>query len=245
MMASSAACCSARWISVAVSTGQRRACCQLASATRVPRSVHSQGSPAGVLQYRCGGTGVGTGLTLRGLTGLGAPSAICAASFHTSASHPNKQDFYQVLGVPRSSTQKEIKKAYYQLAKKYHPDTNKDDPQAKEKFAQLAEAYEVLSDEVKRKQYDTYGSAGFDPGRAGAGSQQYWRGGASVDPEELFRKIFGEFSGSQLLFRKIFGEFSGSQFGNMNSMFDQPQEVRPWDHAIAHLKGNLVSCTLP
>ncbi|MBN3275897.1 DNJA3 protein, partial [Polyodon spathula] len=209
-MACSAASRSARWISVAVSTGQRRACLRLVSATRIPCSVHSQGSAGGALQYRCGGTGVGTGLTLRGLTGLGTPSAICAASFHTSASHPNKQDFYQVLGVPRSSTQKEIKKAYYQLAKKYHPDTNKDDPKAKEKFAQLAEAYEVLSDEVKRKQYDTYGSAGFDPGQAGAGSQQYWRGGASVDPEELFRKIFGE--------------FSGSQFGNMNSMFDQPQE---------------------
>ncbi|NWQ80766.1 DNJA3 protein, partial [Columbina picui] len=97
------------------------------------------------------------------------------------------------------------------LAKKYHPDTNKDDPKAKEKFSQLAEAYEVLSDEVKRKQYDAYGTASFDPGAAGAGAgRQYWSTGPSIDPEELFRKIFGE--------------FSGSPFGDFQSVFDQPQE---------------------
>lgn len=74
----------------------------------------------------------------------------------------------------------------------------------------------MLSDEVKRKQYDTYGAAGFDPGQAGGGpgGQQYWRaGGASVDPEEMFRKIFGEFTGAQ-------------GFGDFNSMFEQRPEVR-------------------
>nr|XP_028561306.1 dnaJ homolog subfamily A member 3, mitochondrial isoform X2 [Podarcis muralis] len=133
----------------------------------------------------------------------------CAASFHTSPASCAKEDYYQILGVPRNASQKEIKKAYYQLAKKYHPDTNKDDPKAKEKFSQLAEAYEVLGDEVKRKQFDTYGTAGFDASSAGSG-QQYWRGGPSVDPEELFRKIFGE--------------FSGSPFGDFHTAFDQPQE---------------------
>lgn len=150
-------------------------------------------------------------LTLRPgvrLTGSKSFSFVCTASFHTSASLP-KDDYYQILGVPRNASQKDIKKAYYQLAKKYHPDTNKDDPKAKEKFSQLAEAYEVLSDEVKRKQYDTYGSAGFDPGASSSG-QGYWRGGPSVDPEELFRKIFGE--------------FSSSPFGDFQNVFDQPQE---------------------
>lgn len=73
----------------------------------------------------------------------------------------------------------------------------------------------VLSDEVKRKQYDAYGTASFDPGATGAGAgagRQYWSSGPSIDPEELFRKIFGE--------------FSGSPFGDFQNVFDQPQEVR-------------------
>ncbi|KAF3852924.1 hypothetical protein F7725_006279 [Dissostichus mawsoni] len=73
--------------------------------------------------------------------------------------------------------------------------------------------YQVLSDELKRKQYDTYGVAGFNPsGGGGAGQQQYYKaGGSSIDPEELFRKIFGEFSG-------------GRGFGDFNSMFEQRPE---------------------
>ncbi|XP_062294712.1 dnaJ heat shock protein family (Hsp40) member A3a isoform X1 [Scomber scombrus] len=213
MMASSAARCSSRWITVIVSSGRSRA----AGAVVCPghggvRSVSTLG--AGKLcrggRLECGAAGAA--LTLRGLSGFKSPHALCTLSFHTSAPVSSKQDLYQILGVPRTATQKEIKKAYYQMAKKYHPDTNKDDPQAKEKFAQLAEAYEVLSDEGKRKQYDTYGSTGgFDAGQAGGG-QQYWTGQASnMDPEELFRKIFGEFSG-------------GRGFGDFNAIFDQPQE---------------------
>lgn len=77
-------------------------------------------------------------------------------------------------------------------------------------------APQVLSDEVKRKQYDAYGTASFEAGAAGAGAgagagRQYWSSGPSIDPEELFRKIFGE--------------FSGSPFGDFQSVFDQPQEV--------------------
>ncbi|KAM4750213.1 dnaJ homolog subfamily A member 3, mitochondrial-like [Anableps anableps] len=151
-------------------------------------------------------------VTLRALSGLKCPRSVNSHSFHSSCRLPNKQDFYEILGVTRTASQKEIKKAYYQLAKKYHPDTNPDDPEAKEKFAKLAEAYEVLSDEVKRRQYDAYGAAGFDPNRTGAGQQHYYRaGGNTIDPEELFRKIFGEFAG-------------GMGFGDINSMFDQRPE---------------------
>lgn len=148
------------------------------------------------------------GVTLRRIPALRPHSVFSSHFFHTSSGF-RQQDFYEVLGVPRTASQKEIKKAYYQLAKKYHPDTNPDDPDAKEKFAKLAEAYETLSDELKRKQYDTYGSAG--PSASGTGQQQYWRGSANVDPEELFRKIFGEFAG-------------GRGFGDINSMFDQTPE---------------------
>ncbi|KAM9494583.1 dnaJ heat shock protein family (Hsp40) member A3b [Clarias gariepinus] len=149
-----------------------------------------------------------THVTLRGCAGFKSFHIFSSHAFHSSSVCREQQDFYNTLGIPRTATQKEIKKAYYQLAKKYHPDTNPDDPQAKEKFAKLAEAYEVLSDEVKRKQYDTYGSAG--PSAAGGG-QQYWRSGTTVDPEELFRKIFGEFAGAQ-------------GFGNFSSIFEQPLE---------------------
>ncbi|KAF0037067.1 hypothetical protein F2P81_009941 [Scophthalmus maximus] len=148
-----------------------------------------------------------------GVTGAIFPRVTSCRSLHTSCRLANKQDFYEVLGISRSASQKDIKKAYYQLAKKYHPDTNPDDPEAKEKFAKLAEAYEVLSDEVKRTQYDTYGAAGFDAGRAAGGQQQYYRaGGTNIDPEELFRKIFGDFTG-------------GRGFGDMNSMFEQRPEL--------------------
>ncbi|KAA0706141.1 DnaJ -like protein subfamily A member 3, mitochondrial [Triplophysa tibetana] len=207
-MACSAARSSARWFTVAVSSCHRQACSAHISCFNGAHRCFSKLSGRAV--WSAGGgmsARESNGVTLRGMTGVGSSQILSKLSFHTSAP-AYKQDFYQILGVPRASTQKEIKKAYYQMAKKYHPDTNKEDPQAKEKFAQLAEAYEVLSDEVKRKQYDTYGSAGFDQG---AGSQQYWGGGTSVDPEELFRKIFGEFSGAR-------------GFGDFNGIFDQPRE---------------------
>ncbi|XP_037649494.1 dnaJ heat shock protein family (Hsp40) member A3a isoform X1 [Sebastes umbrosus] len=213
MMASSAARCSSRWITVIVSSGHRRAAGAAVSAAGHGgvRSISTLGA-----EKLCWGgnlmcVGAQRAVTLRGLSGIKSPHAAGTHSFHTSVPASSKQDFYQILGVPRTATQKEIKKAYYQMAKKYHPDTNKEDPQAKEKFAQLAEAYEILSDEGKRKQYDTYGSTGFDAGQAGRG-QSYWSGQASsVDPEELFRKIFGEFSG-------------GRGFGDFNAIFEQPQE---------------------
>ncbi|KAF6123957.1 DnaJ heat shock protein family (Hsp40) member A3 [Phyllostomus discolor] len=209
-----AARCSTRWLLVAAGTPRPPAAA--GRGARPPRGVvvgASLGRKLSVTAFApsLGARGPGVLLTLRpgvSLTGVQCYPFVCTASFHTSTPLA-KEDYYQILGVPRNASQKEIKKAYYQLAKKYHPDTNKDDPRAKEKFSQLAEAYEVLSDEVKRKQYDTYGSTGFDPGAGGSG-QSYWKGGPTVDPEELFRKIFGE--------------FSSSSFGDFQSVFSQPQE---------------------
>ena len=77
--------------------------------------------------------------------------------FRTSVTACNSnKDYYKTLGVSPEATQKEIKKAYYQLAKKYHPDTNKGDNSAQKKFQDVSEAYECLSDESKRKQYDAF-----------------------------------------------------------------------------------------
>ena len=81
-----------------------------------------------------------------------------------------KRDYYEVLGVSKTATADELKKAYRQLARKYHPDLNKDNPEAADKFKEISEAYSVLSDEQKRAAYDQYGHAAFENGGAGAGA---------------------------------------------------------------------------
>lgn len=81
----------------------------------------------------------------------------------------DKRDYYDILGVSRDATPDQIKKAYRQLAKKFHPDVNKDDKDAAEKFKEVAEAYEILSDDQKRATYDRFGHDAFDPTRGGAG----------------------------------------------------------------------------
>ena len=84
-----------------------------------------------------------------------------------------KRDYYEVLGLQKGAGEEEIKKAFRQLAKKYHPDLNPGDKQAEAKFKEVNEAYEVLSDKEKRQRYDQFGFAGVDPsyggGTAGAG----------------------------------------------------------------------------
>ena len=99
-----------------------------------------------------------------------------------------KRDYYEVLGVSRSADDNTIKKAYRKLAKKYHPDTNGGDPTAEQKFKEVTEAYNVLSDKEKRKLYDQFGHAAFDGSAPGAGAQ----GGAYEGP---FQGGFGGFGG--------------------------------------------------
>jgi len=115
-----------------------------------------------------------------------------------------KRDFYDVLGVKKDAPEADIKKAFRKLARKYHPDINPGDKSAEQKFKELNEAYEVLSDVKKRKQYDQFGHAAFEQGfgqgpgpggggfgfegYGGAGAEQFTRGGF----EDLFGNIFGE-----------------------------------------------------
>lgn len=130
--------------------------------------------------------------------------------FHTSQFAG--KDYYKILDVPKTASQKEIKKAYYQLAKKYHPDTNKDDEAAK-KFQEVSEAYECLSDDSKRKQYDTFGSGsgaagGYDPDANNpfaTGRTGFQGFHSTVDPEELFKRVFGDLGFD--MFKERAGDF--------------------------------------
>jgi molecular chaperone DnaJ len=107
-----------------------------------------------------------------------------------------KRDYYEVLGLEKNASKEEIKKAYRRLAKKYHPDVNKDNPkEAEEKFKEISEAYGVLSDDTKRRQYDMFGHAGID--------SRYTR-------EDIFRTIN---------FEDIFGDM-GFGFGGFDSIFE-------------------------
>ena len=106
----------------------------------------------------------------------------------------DKRDYYDVLGVAKSASDDEIKKAHRKLAKKYHPDLNRDNPEAAEKFKELNEAYEVLSDKDKRARYDQFGFAGVDP-NYGAGQGGGFGGGfGGFDMGDL-GDIFGSFFG--------------------------------------------------
>ena len=105
-----------------------------------------------------------------------------------------QRDYYEILGVSRDASQEEIKKAYRKLAMKYHPDKNPNDKQAEEKFKEAAEAYEVLSDEQKRKQYDQFGHAA---GAGQAGGAGGFQGFSNMDDIfESFGDIFGDIFGA-------------------------------------------------
>ena len=96
-----------------------------------------------------------------------------------------KRDYYEVLGVDKSATDQDLKRAYRKLAKKYHPDANPGNKEAEEKFKEASEAYAVLSDKEKRAQYDQFGHAAFEGGAGGAG------GFGGFDFSDIFSS-FGE-----------------------------------------------------
>uniref|UniRef100_A0A1I8JN53 J domain-containing protein n=1 Tax=Macrostomum lignano TaxID=282301 RepID=A0A1I8JN53_9PLAT len=140
-------------------------------------------------------------------------SLMCRRSLRTSSAL-FKRDYYEVLGLGRQADQKDIKTAYYQLAKKYHPDVNKNDPGAAKKFQEVSEAYEVLSDEAKRRQYDAYGMAGGGSGGPGQSASASGRGSGGfqrfqqhrLDNTRLRESVFGFGPAKEVSLRLTFEE---------------------------------------
>ncbi|MBI5059788.1 molecular chaperone DnaJ [candidate division KSB1 bacterium] len=124
-----------------------------------------------------------------------------------------KHDYYEILGVPRSASEEEIKKAYRKLAMQYHPDRNKADKTAEEKFKEVGEAYSVLSDAEKRARYDRFGHQATGPGAA---QQQQWSGGFEFDLSDALRQFME-------------GGMFGGAFGQQSRGGSGPQRVRGSD----------------
>ena len=146
-----------------------------------------------------------------------------------------KRDYYEVLGVSKTATDEEIKKAYRKLALKYHPDYNPGDKTAEEKFKEINEAHEVLSDPDKRKRYDQFGFAGVDPNYAASqGGAGGFGGFGGVDLGDIFGDIFG-------------GGFGGFTGGGARSNPNAPrkgQDIRvritlSFDEAVHGCKKNI------
>ncbi|GIV76599.1 DnaJ domain-containing protein [Litorilinea aerophila] len=142
------------------------------------------------------------------------------------------KDYYQILGVPRNATDKEIKKAFRQLAQKYHPDKNPGNKEAEQKFKEINEAYTVLSDPEKRKKYDRFGAQWEQYERAGGRPEDFdwsaWTGGGprgsyttrTVTPEE-FEQMFGGMGGFSSFFDALFGSGMGGMGGRPGGSFRQ------------------------
>lgn len=134
------------------------------------------------------------------------------------------KDYYDLLGINKNASADEIKKAFRKQAKKYHPDANPNDPSAEERFKEVNEAYEVLSDKEKRQQYDMFGSAGMNGqgfgGFGGAGNPFQQQGNVNVeDLEDIIGSIFG-------------GGFRSSGAGNPFQQQARPQRGQNIEQAV-------------
>lgn len=160
------------------------------------------------------------------------------------------RDFYEILGIKRNANDREIKKAFRRLAIQYHPDKNKEEG-AEEKFREIAEAYEVLSDEEKRKEYDMIGHAGYTQkqkgGSGGGGQGHHYNQAFHFNFDDLFADFDGfgggftggfssDFDDDFLNMEDFFGHsFRGrDNFGSHNTFFGPGGHFRQEDHMRRH-----------
>ncbi|CAG2189268.1 DNAJA3 [Mytilus edulis] len=181
----------------------RGACCRLGNKKLNATVVVSGKSPFPDdtfhhIERRCSSSLILKSTSKTNLLSVAHKTCCLHRKIHRSSPN-NKKDYYELLGVPKNADAKAIKKAYYELAKKHHPDVSKNDAGSAKKFQDVSEAYEVLSDSTKRREYDTFGMGGGMGGMGGASrgpsrgqAQGFENFHGSIDPEELFRNIFGQ-----------------------------------------------------
>lgn len=129
-----------------------------------------------------------------------------------------QRDLYEVLGVDRNADEAAIKKAYRKLAKKYHPDANPGDKEAEQKFKEATNAYGILSDSEKRRQYDQFGHAAFENGGGGFGGFDF----NAADMGDIFGDIFGDLFGGGARRRARSGPMKGANLrGRINITFEE------------------------
>jgi curved DNA-binding protein len=149
------------------------------------------------------------------------------------------KDYYEILGVSKNASKEEIRKAYHQLAKKYHTDVNKNDPKAEERMKEINEAYSVLGNDEKRKEYDQYGSAwqhfgGGGPGGAGFNKGFSYNFSNNINMEDIF-------SGFGDIFGEVFGTGRGKRSRTKRSstqgdIFEEAMRQQPQDtHTEIHI----------
>ena len=133
------------------------------------------------------------------------------------------KDYYEVLGVDKNADDETIKKAYRKLAKKYHPDTNAGNAEAEKKFKEISEAYAVLSDKEKRKEYDQFGNGDFEGGNpfGGGTSYRYYTNG---DPNQGYQEFHFEGSNMDDIMEELFGHMGG--MGHMGGGFGSDHSHR-------------------
>ena len=133
-----------------------------------------------------------------------------------------KRDLYEVLGVDRNADEATLKKAYRKLAKKYHPDVNPGDKEAEQKFKEATNAYAILSDPEKRRQYDQFGHAAFENGGAGAGDGFGGFDFSGMDMGDIFGDIFGDLFGGGSRRRARSGPMKGANLrARVNITFEE------------------------
>lgn len=133
------------------------------------------------------------------------------------------KDYYEVLGVDKNADDETIKKAYRKLAKKYHPDTNAGNAEAEKKFKEISEAYAVLSDKEKRKEYDQFGNGDFEGGNpfGGGTSYRYYTNG---DPDQGYQEFHFEGGNMDDIMEELFGHMGG--MGHMGGGFGSDHSHR-------------------